>query len=946
MNEILTDEIINQRQENMYYQRKRDHKKWYRLLKIMLVDADKKYEAPLKFRIVKNRYIEMLDNTGKKFKLELSDNEKAIIFDLLRNQDNHTRYKITLYQDRMSIYLRIYISPRYIDNLCRNYQLAPRLIETLILNAKGTVKQPSFLMSDIDTYKNITIDESTLPYLTTLKLTPYTHQKNNILWMKNIEKNVDVAIHKFEYIINSDLVRIETKDFTLFLDPKSKFLYNEESLWRYNNRYKVEYFRGGVLCDQVGLGKTLSMIGLILSNPLKKQVSGVTRKALSIPIKKKTISIKPKLKITIKSKKPMNSDPLKSVATTSDASSTKFSDTESVCSQMTTISKMSDISKDSELNIFDTELIKRINKIPDNIEYTSKATIIYCPRRLVGQWKTEINKYIGNKLSVIELSTMTHINKYTSIDLKRVDIILVSFSLLDNKKYRDQERIKLTKFYWHRIIIDEGHEVLLHNVKRVANARINTDIMNTKGKYKWICTGTPLPDTKNSMNGIISFLTNRGYSSQKSSLLDNLSIQRYNDLIEHLFHRNTEASSKGEINIPRPVESTDFLDFTKTERAIYDNSKKQGDKLQMAQLCTNIMIADSTSSVFGNKSLSLNQANSAMSTHFKDKVKYFKKMVTSTAAEIIRFTDKIEQEIKDIESDLGSLKLKLKAAAKADKDIIQDEIAEVDKDFKNTKARKRNRIRTMEDRIEFYKKEIKYNQKQVTIFTSLNIAQFKSHICPITGKVADKLVITPTGQLYSLEGIEMLFAGKKHIRDPLSRDLIEQSDLLVVDKNDKSNTVTSDDKERNAWGTKMAHLVKLLKNIFMENHEHRVIIFSQWKKMLNLIADVLESSRIKFVFCKGNVSMMSSSINKFKTDKNIKVILLSSEDCSSGSNLTEATHICLMDTVNADVENAKAIEEQAIARAVRLGQKNRVVVKRFVMKDTIEETSYRKIYKV
>ncbi len=87
---------------------------------------------------------------------------------------------------------------------------------------------------------------------------------------------------------------------------------------------------------------------------------------------------------------------------------------------------------------------------------------------------------------------------------------------------------------------------------------------------------------------------------------------------------------------------------------------------------------------------------------------------------------------------------------------------------------------------------------------------------------------------------------------------------------------------------------------------------------------------------------MSKSINKFKLEEDVKVILLSSESCSSGSNLTEATHVFLLDTINSTRENAKAIENQAIARAVRTGQKFNVKVIRLIMKNTIEEDYYKK----
>ena len=110
--------------------------------------------------------------------------------------------------------------------------------------------------------------------------------------------------------------------------------------------------------------------------------------------------------------------------------------------------------------------------------------------------------------------------------------------------------------------------------------------------------------------------------------------------------------------------------------------------------------------------------------------------------------------------------------------------------------------------------------------------------------------------------------------------------------------------------------------------------------MLDMIGEILSETRIQHVFCRGNIHVMTKSIKQFKTDLNIKIILLSSESCNSGSNLTEATDVIMLDTVNIDKEKAKAIEQQAIARAVRLGQKFNVKVHRLLMKDTIEEKYY------
>ena len=82
--------------------------------------------------------------------------------------------------------------------------------------------------------------------------------------------------------------------------------------------------------------------------------------------------------------------------------------------------------------------------------------------------------------------------------------------------------------------------------------------------------------------------------------------------------------------------------------------------------------------------------------------------------------------------------------------------------------------------------------------------------------------------------------------------------------------------------------------------------------------------------------VINGRIKKFKLDKNVRVVLLSSDKAASGLNLTEASHIVLLDTLNTDKESSKIIEEQAIGRSVRIGQKKNVHVQRFIMRDTIE----------
>jgi len=69
-------------------------------------------------------------------------------------------------------------------------------------------------------------------------------------------------------------------------------------------------------------------------------------------------------------------------------------------------------------------------------------------------------------------------------------------------------------------------------------------------------------------------------------------------------------------------------------------------------------------------------------------------------------------------------------------------------------------------------------------------------------------------------------------------------------------------------------------------------------------------------------------------------MMLSLEHAASGTNLIEATHVILLDPVQGTKKESKAIEDQAIGRAHRQGQKQQVVVVRFIVKDTIEHEQF------
>ena len=145
----------------------------------------------------------------------------------------------------------------------------------------------------------------------------------------------------------------------------------------------------------------------------------------------------------------------------------------------------------------------------------------------------------------------------------------------------------------------------------------------------------------------------------------------------------------------------------------------------------------------------------------------------------------------------------------------------------------------------------------------------------------------------------------------------------------------------NRYGSKMHMLITYLYSIF-DDPVNRVIIFSQYEKMLKMIAKTLEEYKIKFVHCSGNNYVVNRNIMKFKKDDSYRVILLSSENANSGANLVESNYILTLDVLQHEIEQTKAIEGQLVARSVRLGQSLPVKVVRFITKGTIEEEHFNK----
>jgi len=961
-------EIIMSYDNNLHFTNPSERREYAKLITFPVTDKcgpDLKHfkSADLNFIIQDDKKLAIQNKTqpSKSIKTEIALTYTNLIYNMMRNIDSQGRYRVKFYKRKGSegVWIKVYINRQYVNDICTRFGVAPQIMEAVMLQSAKACNTSEFVKSciedNINAFKNVN-QPVTGRYTSWLSITPYCYQHNNVNWLSGIEANVEKGEHYIEFTKNHDLYRFVNPSVgELYYDQNTGIIYNHESLWECNTRYTRLLLKGGCLCDEVGLGKTLSMTSLILSDKFRhlELKAGKAKTAIKKikPIKAIAKAVKPTpVIVTAKPVKPVIKPVIKPVKVKPEEEKDKVT----VSVKPATKPKVSVSVKKRAVKIVPIKKEKVVKKtIKESeteteseiieIKVESPATLVMCPRRLVGQWVSEIKKYT-KRLNVVEMSTMNHVKKYDEEDFAegtQYDVVVCSFNLLDNKNYRSQTDFNLARIMWRRVIIDEGHEVLLHNPKkRVADYRISSGIFNMQSKFRWVCTGTPLPSTSDSLQAIVSYLAGYGHN-QMTDMLANSSDNEIKSMLNQLFHKNTRESIKEYVTIPGVINHTDFLDFTATERTIYDGIDRD-DITRKLQVCTNINVSDEDSSIVGGMALNLDEVNKAMAAHHLKRCEMLERQIEKTLLNIEKLETDSEEYDDEATEEIDAIKVEIKGCK--DKDIKADLMDQL-KESKDERTRKmssfRNRIKTQKAHLEKFEEDLEKSKLQLQIFRSLTVSSLEEQKCPITGRIlaTGKVAITPEGYYYSEEGIQLLFTGNKsNIKCPYTRKTLEQKDFYFVDPTAKDNDHV--DLERSRWGTKMAHMINKLKAIFEADSTNRVIIFSQWMKMLMLVSHALRDSEINYVFVKGNVHTMTKSIKRFKEDPSVRVILLSSDSCSSGSNLTEANNIILLDAVGGNVEHAKAVEEQAVGRAKRLGQTRTVHVHRFVVRKTIEEEYY------
>lgn len=138
--------------------------------------------------------------------------------------------------------------------------------------------------------------------------------------------------------------------------------------------------------------------------------------------------------------------------------------------------------------------------------------------------------------------------------------------------------------------------------------------------------------------------------------------------------------------------------------------------------------------------------------------------------------------------------------------------------------------------------------------------------------------------------------------------------------------------EEEYYGNDSAKIRVLMQEIREKNRYHKILVFSQFVGMLELIKLELEKEKIAFSYLTGQSKNREQIVDEFQENDEIRVFLISLKAGGTGLNLTEADYVYLVDPWW-----NPAVENQAIDRCYRIGQEKHVIAVRLITPGTIEE---------
>ncbi len=139
------------------------------------------------------------------------------------------------------------------------------------------------------------------------------------------------------------------------------------------------------------------------------------------------------------------------------------------------------------------------------------------------------------------------------------------------------------------------------------------------------------------------------------------------------------------------------------------------------------------------------------------------------------------------------------------------------------------------------------------------------------------------------------------------------------------------DSERSAEpSAKIDTLLEHLEEVLDEGH--KALVFSQFTSLLSILRQRLDPRGVTYEYLDGRTRRRQEKVQRFQTDPDCRLFLISLKAGGVGLNLTAADYVFILDPWW-----NPAVEAQAVDRAHRIGQTRPVFAYRLISRGTVEE---------
>lgn len=558
----------------------------------------------------------------------------------------------------------------------------------------------------------------------------------------------------------------------------------------------------------------------------------------------------------------------------------------------------------------------------------AKATLIICPKSVLANWQEQIRNHTTQGDGKLRVYTYHGASRIQDLDrLSKYDIVLTSYNTAASEIHGKLNA--LMSINWFRVVLDEAHSI------RNPSTQVSKACCALFSQRRWAMTGTPVQNSLHDLGALFRFLHLKPFDSSSTWSQYIIAPFKTGDVnvieqLQILVRSSTLRRTKQTIDLPDKKVERVHLNFSRDEAHLYEEFARRAG-LKFHGLAKGGVLKGKA---YAHILKSMGQMR-AICAHGKE-------MLNPEDMEEIRGHDEsnaIVLDLGDDEAD-GDEFVSEKAAYDnlntffdSEADMCQSCGAFLIERPKEQADGEDENMSDSEDSEEIEDKEIDDSKDLLGYLTPCY------HLICCKCRERHEKEVQDTLTVDNFHTCPHCQSYVKFDLYPLRQSIL---DRIRGERQEKGKvTAKWDEDTYSGPSTKVKELIRELEISAKESSQLpegeppiRSVVFSGWTQYLDLIDYALDKAQIGSTRIDGSMSVKqrSQALHTFNTIDSVRVLLVSIKAGGQGLNFTSANKVYVMEP-----GYNPGVEHQAVDRVHRIGQIRPVIIKHFIIRNSIEE---------